>query len=381
MKETFLDTYTLKAYLNKNIYWLRSTMEIHKILEHAYQENECFVNHPLSTKNKEEQTAYLLALSILMSSDGNIHSEEANYLCILINSFDFPKSSLESLITFAKKPDIERLHHILEQLSHLDFKATFLLDCYMLAYRDGTFQVEEQELLGRYIANLDIDPLIAGSIQQLQEYILSENIEGLQYFRETNAFIPLQNYQYLLNYYSINIDQKVDKHEDHIDFLSDMIRIPNDPENDIEETILSQPEDCFQVSSREFQECLVLIKATHITLIQKANARQCKHAFQILNVTGKLWGFYDPTVFSSLKEGIAFTDHGIYWQIGDEKGFLEFEAIINYIFSTSVEELVFTQNSHSVVLAIHNKVALEELKHLMIKMKELIINKIKLSSL
>ncbi|OQY16990.1 MAG: hypothetical protein B6I36_09570 [Desulfobacteraceae bacterium 4572_35.1] len=111
--------------------------------------NEVLVlrSHPLQDADLEDKMNYLKVLSFVLMADEQIATEEVSYFGAIIRTL-VDKSMVQVLLAYAANPDLTELPAITATLEKSeDYKICLILDAAMVAYADGDFNSDEDELI------------------------------------------------------------------------------------------------------------------------------------------------------------------------------------------------------------------------------------------
>jgi TPR repeat protein len=123
------------------------------------QKNEKIIkDHPVANESIAIKMQYLNGLALMMNVDEDIADAEKGFFVALIEGFGLESSVIEDFISFAKDPDDEQIDELFEELSKTELtKFYFILDCYILAYKDQRITHEEKELIDMFVQMLNFD--------------------------------------------------------------------------------------------------------------------------------------------------------------------------------------------------------------------------------
>ncbi|OQY16986.1 MAG: hypothetical protein B6I36_09550, partial [Desulfobacteraceae bacterium 4572_35.1] len=126
-------------------------------IKQALTEVRVFKTHPLKDASLEDKMNYLKVLSFTILADDKITTEEKEYFSIIVRTL-VNDDMLQELLDYAANPDFSELTAITSTLAkNVNYKTCLLLDATMLAYADGDFSSDEDELIRqlREIIGLD----------------------------------------------------------------------------------------------------------------------------------------------------------------------------------------------------------------------------------
>ena len=180
-----------------------------------------FEKHPARKLSDEDKIHYLNGLAIVANIDGNIDEREKEYLTILLNSFDLSDDLLESAIDFAKNPDEQTLVDMIKSFSNKNIKYTFLIDAMIIANRDGIFDESEKALIDEYFDMFKITEDEKKDLKYIFKLFYTQDGNGLyRHFKKDYRYKPYKInpkiFEYLLEYYGIDMKYELKKEEEKI---------------------------------------------------------------------------------------------------------------------------------------------------------------------
>jgi uncharacterized tellurite resistance protein B-like protein len=152
---------------------------------------------------------YLNGLALIASADGNICEKEKEYLKILINSFGLAEEMLETFVNFAENPDEDLVQDMMEAFATKDIKYNFMMDCMMISSRDGNFDESEKEIIEEYFEMFKITKKEADDLKYIFEMFHTQDGNALYRYFKRNEYMKIELFQYLLDYYQIDMAYEV----------------------------------------------------------------------------------------------------------------------------------------------------------------------------
>ncbi|WP_028765330.1 hypothetical protein [Shewanella colwelliana] len=181
-------------------------MDMLNLFTAATQEAEAFAGHPVADENLEAQILYLQGLAMVMNADGERHTEELEYLRILLKSFQLDDSLLDSLCSFAVDPDKDTIQAFVGCYRRQPLAQLFLFDALMLSYRDGEMQASELALIHAMAEKLEILPGTQNDIKSLFGYIRQRNWDESAVYLASHLLNP-DHFRHLLDYHGVEMDE------------------------------------------------------------------------------------------------------------------------------------------------------------------------------
>jgi uncharacterized tellurite resistance protein B-like protein len=175
-----------------------------------------FEKHPCRDLDMETKVHYLNALALVANEDGNIVEKEIEYLTILINSFELDPDTLNEYTEFAKNPDEARLVEMMDAFGTKDIKYNLMVDAMMLAQRDGEFVESEKALIEQYFEMFKISEQEAKDLKFLFKSFYNQDGNALYRYFKRNEYIKVELFQYLLDYYQIDMAYELKEDEKKI---------------------------------------------------------------------------------------------------------------------------------------------------------------------
>jgi len=180
-------------------------MAVLNMLKKVKVQTLSFEKHPCKDLDLEIKIHYLNGLSLIMNEDGDMDEKEKEYISILINSFDLPKEQLDEFIEFAQNPDEDSIYDMMSAFSSKDIKYNFMVDCIMLAMRDGEFCEKEEAIIEQYFEMFKISEKEAQDLSYIFEMFHTQNGNALYRYFKRNEYLKIELFQYLLDYYKIDM--------------------------------------------------------------------------------------------------------------------------------------------------------------------------------
>ncbi|ERP30741.1 TerB family tellurite resistance protein [Chitinivibrio alkaliphilus] len=104
--------------------------------------------HPLLKADLTMKHFYLNGLALLMSVDDEIDEKEKEYISNLIQAFDMGDDIINEMVEFAENPNPDVVKEMLGEINADPLmKKTFVVDCMMLAEKDGTLHENEKKFI------------------------------------------------------------------------------------------------------------------------------------------------------------------------------------------------------------------------------------------
>jgi len=178
------------------------------MINEAVKEANAFDAHPMCDVSLEERLLYLQGLGLIMHSDGNIGSDEVEYLHILIKSFGMDKSTIDCFISFAEQPDKDTIQAFFQTFSDSKYASVFILDALMIAHTDGNFDHKEKTVIEKMCENLNITAGLKSDIFCFHECIQTGNLDSATVYFNSDHFPP-ELYQYIFEYYNVDLNEIV----------------------------------------------------------------------------------------------------------------------------------------------------------------------------
>lgn len=164
-----------------------------------------FEKHPCRELDQEIMVHYLNGLALVTQEDNTICEKEREYLSILINSFGLSEDMLETFINFAENPDEKLIIDMMQSFATKDIKYNFMVDCMMTASIDGNFDENEEALIEQYFEMFKITKKEAKDLRYIYEMFYTQNGNALYRYFKRNEYIKVELFQYLLDYYKIDM--------------------------------------------------------------------------------------------------------------------------------------------------------------------------------
>lgn len=185
-------------------------MSVLNLLKKVKVQTLSFEKHPCRELDQEMMVHYLNGLALITKEDGTVCEKEKEYLSILINSFGLSEDMLETFVNFAENPDEKLILDMMQSFYTKDIKYNFMIDAMMTASVDGNFDENEKAVIEEYFEMLKISKKEAEDLKYLYEMFYTQNGNALyRYFgkqKKDDIFtIKAENFQYLLDYYQIDM--------------------------------------------------------------------------------------------------------------------------------------------------------------------------------
>lgn len=178
------------------------SFDVFDMLNEATKEADAFEHHPLKDSTLEQKLLYLQGLALVMNADADIHSEEKEYLRILIKSFGLPQEQLDDLEDFAKAPDKDTIQAFFREYRRKPVAQLFLFDALMMTRRDGKVDDKEQAVVNKMAEQLEILKGTQKDIFDLFCFIKNKNWpETALYFK--SHLLSTTHFQHLLDYHEL----------------------------------------------------------------------------------------------------------------------------------------------------------------------------------
>jgi len=185
-------------------------MSVLDLLKKVKVQTLSFEKHPCRELDQEMMVHYLNGLALITNEDGNVCEKEREYLEILINSFGLSEDMLETFVNFAENPDEKLILDMMQSFSTKDIKYNFMVDAMMIASVDGEFDESENAIIEQYFEMFKITKKEAEDLRYIYEMFYTQNGNALfRYFGKQDKDdifkIKPENFQYLLDYYKIDM--------------------------------------------------------------------------------------------------------------------------------------------------------------------------------
>jgi len=164
-----------------------------------------FEKHPCRELPQEMMMHYLNGLALIASADENICEKEKEYLEIIINSFGLSEEILETVVNFAENPDEDLIQDMMEAFATKDIKYNFMVDCMMISSRDGSFDDDEKGIIEEYFEMFKITQKEAEDLKYIFEIFHKQDGNALYRYFKRNEYMKIELFQYLLDYYKIDM--------------------------------------------------------------------------------------------------------------------------------------------------------------------------------
>jgi len=164
-----------------------------------------FEKHPCRALDQEVMVHYLNGLALIANEDDSVCEKEREYLSILINSFGLSEDMLETFVQFAQNPDEKRILDMMQSFATKDIKYNFMVDCMMIASADGEFDEKEEALIAQYVEMFKITQKEADDLRYIYEMFYTQNGNALYRYFKRNEYMKVELFQYLLDYYKIDM--------------------------------------------------------------------------------------------------------------------------------------------------------------------------------
>ena len=175
------------------------------MLRKVKTETLSFEKHPCRELDQEMMMHYLNGLALIASADENICEKEKEYLEILINSFGLSEEILETVVNFAENPDEDLIQDMMEAFTTKDIKYNFMVDCMMISSRDGSFDDSEKGIIEEYFEMFKITQKEAEDLKYIFEIFHKQDGNALYRYFKRNEYMKIELFQYLLDYYKIDM--------------------------------------------------------------------------------------------------------------------------------------------------------------------------------
>lgn len=175
-----------------------------------------FEKHPCRELDQEMMIHYLNGLALITNEDENVCEKEREYLLILINSFGLSEDMLETFVNFAENPDEKLILDMMQSFMTKDIKYNFMVDAMMIASIDGNFDASEEAIIEQYFEMFKITKKEAEDLRYIYEMFHTQDGNALYRYFKRNEYIKVELFQYLLDYYKIDMAYELKEDEKKI---------------------------------------------------------------------------------------------------------------------------------------------------------------------
>ncbi len=163
-----------------------------------------FENHPCNELDEEIKIHYLNGLALLANEDSE--SEKADeYLAIMNNSFGFSGDMLEVFKDFATNPDEQAILDMIQSFETKDIKYNFIIDAMMIAGIDDNFCDNKKAVISEFCEMFKITKKETEDLEKIYEMFYVQNGNALYRYFKRNEYMKVELFQYLLDYYKIDM--------------------------------------------------------------------------------------------------------------------------------------------------------------------------------
>ena len=164
-----------------------------------------FEKHPCRELDQEQMVHYLNGLALVTNEDETVCDKEKEYLSILINSFGLSEEMLETFVDFAENPDEKLLLDMMQSFMTKEIKYNLIIDAMMIASIDGNFDEKEKALINEYFEMFKISKKEAEDLRYIYEMFYAQDGNALFRYFKRNEYMKVELFQYLLDYYKIDM--------------------------------------------------------------------------------------------------------------------------------------------------------------------------------
>lgn len=180
-------------------------MPVLSLLKKVKVQTLSFEKHPCRELDQEVMVHYLNGLALITNEDENVCEKEREYLSILINSFGLSEEMLETFVNFSENPDEKLILDMMQSFATKDMKYNLMVDSMMIASIDGNFMQCEEDIIEQYFEMFKITKKEATDLRYIYEMFYTQNANALYRFFKRNEYIKVELFQYLLDYYKIDM--------------------------------------------------------------------------------------------------------------------------------------------------------------------------------
>jgi uncharacterized tellurite resistance protein B-like protein len=175
-----------------------------------------FEKHPCRELDQEVMVHYLNGLALITNEDEKVCEKEREYLSILINSFELTEDMLETFVNFAENPDEKLILDMMQSFATKDIKYNLMVDCMMIANIDGRLHENEKAVIEQYFEMFKITKKEAEDLRYIYEMFYTQNGNALYRYFKRNEYMKIELFQYLLDYYEIDMAYELKEDEKKI---------------------------------------------------------------------------------------------------------------------------------------------------------------------
>ena len=180
-------------------------MSVLSLLKKVKVQTLSFEKHPCRELDQEVMVHYLNGLALITNEDETVCEKEREYLSILINSFGLSEDMLETFVNFAENPDEKLILDMMQSFATKDIKYNFMVDAMMIASIDGNFDENEEAIIEQYFEMFKITVDEAKDLRYIYEMFYTQNGNALYRYFKRNEYMKVELFQYLLDYYKIDM--------------------------------------------------------------------------------------------------------------------------------------------------------------------------------
>jgi len=180
-------------------------MSVLSLLKKVKVQTLSFEKHPCRELDQEVMVHYLNGLALITNEDETVCEKEKEYLSILINSFGLSEDMLETFVNFAENPDEKLILDMMQSFATKDIKYNFMVDAMMIASIDGEYDESEEAIIEQYFEMFKITKKEAEDLRYIYEMFYTQNGNALYRYFKRNEYMNVELFQYLLDYYKIDM--------------------------------------------------------------------------------------------------------------------------------------------------------------------------------
>jgi len=188
-------------------------MSVLSLLQKVKVQTLSFERHPCKDQDQEVMIHYLNGLALISQENENICDMQKEYLEILINSFGLSDDMLESFIDFAMNPNEKQILDMMQSFMGKEIKYNFILDAMMIAVKDGSFVDVEKEVIRQFGEMFKLTSKEMQDLHKLFELFHAQDGNGLYRYFKRNEYMKVELFQYLLDYYAIDMAYELRENE------------------------------------------------------------------------------------------------------------------------------------------------------------------------
>ena len=180
-------------------------MSVLSLLKKVKVEILSFEKHPCRELDQEMMIHYLNGLALITNEDETLCEKKTEYLSIIINSFGLSENMLETFVNFAENPDEKLILDMMQSFATKDIKYNLMVDAMMIANIDGNFKACEKAIIEQYFEMFKITKKEAEDLKYIYEMFYAQNGNALYRYFKRNEYMKVELFQYLLDYYKIDM--------------------------------------------------------------------------------------------------------------------------------------------------------------------------------